>query len=353
MHQLSRFSSFLLLSVFALYLVGCSNAESKPAENEENEEEVIPSVPVEAAYVTKGNISAFFTGTASLEAEEEASVATKANGVVTKIYVEEGDYVKAGQALAKLDGERLALELARTEVSLNKLKREYERNDDLYTKQLISVEEYERVKSEYETQKAAYDLAKLELDYTTVRAPISGIVSQRFIKVGNTLQMNEPTFLISDFDPLLAIMYVPERELGKLKANQTALLSVDALQGSTFNGKIKRISPIVDATTGTFKVTVEVQDESRVLKPGMFGRVQIIYDTHQNTQLVPKEAIIEEDDRVSVFIVQDTIAVRVNINKGFTDAEYVEILSGVQEGDQIITAGQGSLRDSSKVEVIE
>ena len=353
MHQLSRFSSTFFLILCAIYLIGCSNAESKPSENEEAEEEVIPSVPVEAAYVTKGDISAFFTGTASLEAEEEASVATKTSGVVTKIYVEEGDYVKAGQALVKLDGERLALELARTEVSLNKLKREYERNEDLYGKKLISVEEYERVKSEYETQKAAYDLAKLELDYTTVRAPISGIISQRFIKVGNTLQVNEPTFLISDFDPLLAIMYVPERELGKLKDNQTALLSADALQGTVFNGKIKRISPIVDATTGTFKVTIEVQDDSRVLKPGMFGRVQIIYDTHTNTQLVPKEAIIEEDDRVSLFVVQDTIAVRVNIDKGYTDAEHVEILSGVIEGDQIITAGQGSLRDSSRVEVIE
>ena len=352
MHQLSRFSGLIVLLICAIYLVGCSNAESKPAENEE-EEEVIPSVPVEAAYVTKGNISAFFTGTASLEAEEEASVATKTSGVVTKIYVEEGDFVRAGQALAKLDGERLALELARTEVSLNNLKREYERNDDLYSKQLISVEEYERVKSEYETQKAAYDLAKLELDYTTVRAPISGIISQRFIKVGNTLQMNEPTFMISDFDPLLAIMYVPERELGKLKKNQSAILSVDALQGSVFSGKIERISPIVDATTGTFKVTIEVQDESRVLKPGMFGRVQIIYDTHQDVQLVPKEAIIEEDDRTSVFVIQDTIAVRVHIERGYTDSDHVEILSGIEEGDRIITAGQGSLRDSSKVEVIE
>ena len=351
MRQLSQLSIFLLLFGFAIYQTGCSNAESKPPEEEEAEEET-PSVPVEAASVTTGDISAFFSGTASLEAEEEASVATKTAGLVTKIFVEEGDYVREGQALAKLDGERLALELARTEVNLNKLQREHERNEDLYEKQLISIEEYERVKSEYETQKAAYDLAKLELDYTTVRAPISGIISQRFIKVGNSLQVNEPTFQISDFDPLLAIMYVPERELGKLEVNQTALLSVDALQGSVFDGKIKRISPIVDATTGTFKVTIEVKDKSRVLKPGMFGRVQVIYDTHTETLLVPKEALIEEDDEVSLFVVQDTIAVRVDVSRGYTDETYVEITSGVEVGAQVITAGQGSLRDSSRVEVI-
>ena len=350
MFQVSRLVYLLSFLLLATYQLGCSNANSQPPEEEEEE---APAVPVEAAHATRGEISAFFSGTASLEAEEEATVATKASGVVTKIFVEEGDRVKAGQALAKLDGERLALELARTEVSLNKLKREHDRNEELYKKQLISVEEFERIKSDYETQQAAYNLAKLELDYTTVRAPISGIVSQRYIKVGNTLQMNEQTFMISDFDPLLAVMYAPEKELGKLKVNQHAQLGVDALASTAFTGKIKRISPIVDATTGTFKVTIEVQDKSNVLKPGMFGRVQIVYDTHSDALLVPKEAVIEEDSEISLYVVQDSQAFRKVISRGYIDERYVEILEGIDEDAQIITAGQGSLRDSARVEVIE
>lgn len=352
MQPLSRFAGYFTLLLFAVLVIGCSNAQSKSPEEEEQEEEV-PPVPVEASLAIRGDISAFFSGTASLEAEEEASVATKANGVVTKIFVEEGDYVKAGQQLAKLDGERLALELARTEVTLKKLEREYNRNEDLYNKQLISIEEYERVKSEYDNQKAAYDLAKLELDYTTVRAPISGIIAQRFIKVGNTLRANDPTFHISDFDPLLAIMHAPERELGKLKTNQVAIVSVDALKESTFEGTIKRISPIVDPTTGTFKVTIEVKDKSRQLKPGMFGRVRIIYDTRLGTLLIPKQAVIEEDENTSIYVVQDSQAFRKPIERGYTDSKYVEILSGIEEGVQVITAGQGSLRDSTRVDVID
>ncbi len=350
MYQPSRLVYLLAFFLIATYQLGCSSAQSQPPEEEEEE---TPAVPVEAAPVIRGDISAFFSGTASLEAEEEANVATKASGVVTRIFVEEGDRVREGQPLAKLDGERLALELARTEVNLNKLKREHDRNEELYKKQLISIEEFERIKSEYDTQQAAYNLAKLELDYTTVRAPISGIVSQRFIKVGNTLQMNEPTFMVSDFDPLLAIMYAPEKELGKLKASQVAHLTVDALAGTIFTGKIKRISPIVDATTGTFKVTIEVDDESRQLKPGMFGRVRIIYDTHGGTLLVPKEAIIEEDSESSIYVVQDSQAFRKIITPGYEDERYMEILAGIEEGMQIITAGQGSLRDSARVEVIE
>ena len=204
------------------------------------------------------------------------------------------------------------------------------------------------------TQQAAYNLAKLEVDYTTVRAPIAGIVSMRMIKVGNTLQMNSPTFMISDFDPLLAIMHAPERELGKLSVGQDALLIVDALAGGQFEGKIKRISPIVDATTGTFKVTIEVKDKSRQLKPGMFGRVQIVYDTHKETLLVPKEAVIVEDDEVALYIVQgDSQAFRKTVTRGYEDERFAEIIDGLEDGAQIITAGQGSLRDSAKVEVID
>jgi membrane fusion protein (multidrug efflux system) len=349
MKLLSRFAGYLFLLLLVAYQLGCSNAQSKSPE----EEEEAPPVPVEAALAARGTISAYFSGTASLEAEEEASVATKTNGVVTEIFVEEGDFVREGQPLAKLDGERLALELARTEVTLQNLEREYTRNEDLFKKQLIGVEAYDQVKTEYDTQKAAYDLAKLELDYTTVRAPISGIISQRFIKVGNTLMANDPTFHISDFDPLLAIMYAPERELGKLKVNQPALLTVDALRDSKFEGTIKRISPIVDATTGTFKVTIEVKDKSKQLKPGMFGRVQVIYDTREGTLLIPKEAVIEEDDEVSLYIVQDSQAFRKSIERGYADERNVEILGGIDEGMQVITAGQGSLRDSTKVEVID
>jgi membrane fusion protein, multidrug efflux system len=339
----------LLLSLLSFSQAGCSEEAQSKSPEEEAEESTIP---VEAVTASRGSISAYYTGTASLEAEEEASVATKASGVVTELFVEEGQYVNSGQPLAKLDGERLALELARTEVNLNKLKREHERNEGLYEKQLISVEEYERIRSDYEAQQAAYNLAKLELDYTTIKAPIAGIIAQRFIKVGNSLRIGDPAFHISDFDPLLAVMHAPERELGKLRVRQEALLSVDALSGSVFTGSIKRISPIVDPATGTFKVTIEVRDASRQLKPGMFGRIQIVYDTHVNALLVPKEAVIVEDEIASVYVVRNSEAFRLDIQRGYSDTQHFEILAGLSEGDTIITAGQASLRDSSNVEVI-
>ncbi len=350
MRILSSFLFTLTLIAFSLSNTSCSSdAQSKSPEEEEDER---PAVPVEAATVETGEIAAFYTGTASLEAEEEALVVAKTGGIAIEILAEEGQYVEEGQALVKLDDERLTLELSRAEAALAKLRQDYERNEELFQKSLISAVEYERVKSDYETQKAARDLAQLEVTYTTVRAPFSGIVSERLIKKGNMVATHAPTFRLTDFDPLLAVMHVPERELNKLRKGQRAELRLDALYGEVFTGAIKRISPIVDPTTGTFKVTIEVRNRSRQLKPGMFGRIRIVYDTRTDVLLVPKEAILAEDDESAVYVVRDSMAYRQVVETGYSNDEHMEIISGIDAGDIIITTGQNSLRDSSKVEVI-
>lgn len=344
----SLFTTCLLLAL-SVSLSGCSSdAQSK----EPDTEEIEPSVPVEAASVTTGEIAAYFSGTASLEAEDEAMVVARAGGVVEQIFVEEGDYVQEGQTLAQLEGERLKLELDRVQMTLDQQKRIYERNEELHAKQLVSEEEYERVKSEYEAQQAAHDLAALELEYTTIRAPFSGVVSERMVKVGNMVATHEPAFRLTDFDPLLAVMHVPERELNKLRKGQTAELRLDALPGQIFTGQIERISPVVDPATGTFKVTVEVRDRSGSLKPGMFGRIRIVYDTRSQTLLVPKTAVASEDNEAAVYLVRDNMAFRQIVETGYEDSQHIEILTGVADGDVVVTTGQSSLGDSTRVEVI-
>ncbi|MEM9663472.1 MAG: efflux RND transporter periplasmic adaptor subunit [Bacteroidota bacterium] len=300
-----------------------------------------------------GAESAFYSGTAYIEAEAEATVVAKATGIVTGLFVEEGQYVEQGTPLAKLDDERIALEVARAEVALGKLQRDLERNEGLHDKQLISTEEFERIRSDYEAQKAAYDLAALDLAFTTVRAPIGGIISQRMIKRGNMLTANEPAFQITSFSPLRAVMHLPERELGKIRVGQTAALEFDALPLEDFTGRVKLISPVVDPSTGTFRVTVEVRDPSRAVKPGMFGRVHIVYDTRTDIVLVPKEAVMAEDDAANVFVIdEEGRAHRRTVVTGYVDGPRVEIMEGLQAGDQVIVVGQNALRDSTRVEVI-
>ncbi len=341
--------ALIVLMILAIASYGCGG-DSQSKENGEEEKE--PVVPVEVGAVKTGDISAYFTGTATVEAEEETGVVAKVSGVVEELYVEEGDFVKAGAVLAKLDDEMISVQLEQAKADLRKQENNFERNRDLHQKQLVSTEVFQQVQFEYERQKAAYDLAELSLKYTSIKTPISGVVAERKVKVGNMVLQNENIFRVSGLDPIIAILHVPERQLERMKPGQRSVLHIDALGGIDFEGYIKRISPIVDSGTGTVKITIEVNDPTGRVRPGMFARVKIVYDVHTGTTLAPKDGIIAEDRESAVFVVQDSTVYRRSVVLGYTNTTYVEILSGLMPGDTIVTTGKGSLKDSTKVEIV-
>ena len=151
---------------------------------------------------------------------------------------------------------------------------------------------------------------------------------------------------------LLAVLHVPERQISKIRIAQAADLKVDAVESDEFRGRVERISPVVDPSTGTVKVTVEVRDASRKLKPGMFARIHIVHDVHADAILVPREAIIAEDNESSVFVVRDSTAYRQTIETGYVNSSHIEVLDGLALGDTVVTTGKGSLKDSSRVELV-
>lgn len=346
---IQKIPSLVLAGLFAVVLTGCGNGEAKITEEKDESE---PAIPVEAALVREGSVTAFYSTTATLEADREARVVPRLGGNVVELFVEEGDFVTEGQPLARIDNERYRLELARARASLSRLEQDFNRNREMFERQLISSEAFERAKFEFEAQKAAFELAELELSYTDIVSPIDGVVSERMIKVGNAVNSAEPAFVVTAMDPLLATLHVPEREMARLQVGQTAYVSVDALAGRQYAGQVARVSPVVDADTGTFRVTVEVSDKDGGLKPGMFGRVNIIHDTRENTLLVPVEAVLAEDARTSVFVLDGEQVKRRDVQVGYRNNGSVEILDGVTAGEYVVVTGQSSLRDESKVAVI-
>lgn len=310
------------------------------------------AVPVEAAKVALGPIDAAYRGTATLEAEEEATVMAKTAGVIQQILVEEGQRVRAGQVLARLETERLKFEAARARAEADKAQENFDRNTRIFEKNLISKELYDQSRFALDSARAAWDLAKLTLQESEITSPISGMVSARFIKVGNQIQPGVQAFRVTQMDTLHAQIYVPERDIHKLAARQTATLSVDAWPGKTFRGAILRVNPVVDASTGTVKVTVAMAQGQGELKPGMFGRVEILYDRRESAILVPKDAVITEDAAQSVFVVADNKAHRRPIKVGYSNGESYEVLDGLKPGDQVVTTGQANLKDDAKVLVV-
>ena len=311
-----------------------------------------PAIPVETSVATRGDIYAMYSGTAPIEALAEAEVIAKVAGEVREILVEEGDDVKKGQVLARLDGDRLRLELMQSEANLRKLQRDYQRNIDLKERGLISAGDFEKIKYEMDALEASYNLARLEVSYTEIRAPIDGVIAERFVKIGNTIDVNAVTFQVTSLEPLIAYLHVPEREYRRIDRGQTAVIEVDALQGSEYQAVVARISPVVDPATGTFKISVEVTDPTRRLKPGMFGRINIVYDMHAQALQIPRSAIVDEAGETSVFIVEDDKAVRRPITTGYANSGHMEILGGLTGSEKIVVVGQAGLRNGSKVSII-
>ena len=348
-HLLSK-PALLFAVLLFISFTACSNNNQNNNQNDDDDSTLV--IPVEAGSVLRGDISAYYSNTATLEAEQEAMVVSKVRGIIKEIMVEEGDKVKAGQIVAKIEDDQYRIEAERAKSIMDRLYNDFQRNKELFEKNLIAAETYENSRYEYETQKSAFELAKLNQEYTSIRTPIDGIISERLVKKGNMIGTDQETFKVTDFDPLQAILYVPEHEMAKIKKDQSAELTVDARPGKVFKGHVERISPIVDPATGTFKVTVYIDQEEDALRPGMFGRIKIVYDTRVNTKMIPKIAVITEDQKQTVFVVRDSLVYKKEITTGYVNGNQIEVLDGLEDGEIVVTTGQGSLQDSTKVNVV-
>ncbi len=338
----------LALTVFLL-------AACQPGDGDKDaktDEDASPAIPVEIGSATRGDIFAIYSGTAPIEAFADATVIAKVAGEVLEILVEEGDVVKSGDILGRLDGDRLRLEMEQAGANLRKLKREYQRNVDLRDRGLISAGDFEKIQYEMEALQATFDLAALELGYTEIRAPIDGVISERFIKVGNMIEVNAPTFQVTSLEPLISYLHVPEREYRLIDPGQEATIVFDALAGEEFAAIVSRVSPVVDPGTGTFKISIEVTDPSRRLKPGMFGRIDIVYDMHKDALQIPRSAIVEEAGQSAIYVVSDNVAERRIIRTGYAEGGQIEVLEGLDGTEVFVTVGHTSLKNGSRVSII-
>ncbi|MES5814369.1 efflux RND transporter periplasmic adaptor subunit [Pseudoxanthomonas sp. Soil82] len=335
--------------VLATTLTACKKGEGGPGEAQAKEPEV-EAIPVEVVKAANRPIAASYTGTAALEPLAESQVVAKTSGVALAVLVQEGQQVKAGQPLVRLDPDRARLAVAQAQAQMGKLENNYRRAQQLVAQQLISAGEVDQMRYDLENARAQYNMATLELSYTTVTAPIAGVVASRSIKPGNFVQINTPIFRIVDDSRLEATLNVPERELATMKAGQPVHMQVDALPGRTFEGVVDRVAPVVDAGSGTFRV-ISAFNGGDALQPGMFGRIRIDYDQRPKALVVPRVALLD-DGEPALFVIREGKAARVPVKVGYVDGEWIEVREGLKPGDQVVTAGKVALREGSAVQVI-
>lgn len=352
-HTLSRghVRAVVLALACVLSVAACKGGSPDGAAPGEDGKKGPEAVTVEVAAVETRPVAASYSGTAPLEAPAEAQVVAKTSGVALSVLVEEGDVVRAGQTLVRLDASRAELQAAQTAAQMNKLQNQFARAQTLAKEQLIAASDYDQIRYDLENARAANRLANLELSYAAVKAPISGVVASVTPKPGNFVQINTPIVRIVDTSTLEAVLNVPERELATMQAGLPVDLRVDALPGKTFTGTIDRISPVVDSGSGTFRVITEF-DSGGLLQPGMFGRIGIDYDKRANATVVPRAALLDAGTNAAVFAVRDGKAARVPVTLGYMDGQWAEVREGLTVGEQVVVAGKAALRDGSAVTVI-
>jgi membrane fusion protein (multidrug efflux system) len=337
-----------LLSAAAL-LAGCKGGGD--AQAKEGEDKGPEAIPVEVERVARRAIAASYANTATLEPRAESQVVAKTSGVALEVMAEEGQTVRAGQPLVRLDADRARLQAAQSGAQLRKLEANYARARQLEAQQMVSANDLDQLRFDVENARAVNRLADLELSYTTVVAPISGVIASRDIKPGNFVQINSPIFRIVDSSRLEATLNVPEREIAKLKPGQGVELTADALPGKRFAGTVDRVSPVVDTGTGTFRVVAAFAGDGE-LQPGMFTRLSINYDQRADALVIPRVALLEDGGEPALYVVRDGTASRVAVKLGYADGGWIEVREGLKEGDAVVVAGKAALREGSAVQVI-
>ncbi|MCY1013111.1 efflux RND transporter periplasmic adaptor subunit [Nannocystis pusilla] len=341
---------WLLLSL-ALGL-GCQASAGGVEKKAADAEVVEQPSPVVVGTVERGAITATISAASTIEAERQVTVHSESVGRLVDLTVEEGDKVKEGQVLARIRFDAQANSLLRANTSLAKAQTDFQRIEQLYNERVLGNEEYQKARNQLDIAELDLRDRAREMKNTKVTAPFSGTVTVRKVTEGGFVTNGAELLQVTDFNTLVARVFVPEKELDRVRVGQEALVVGKAAKGRKGTGKVLRISPTVDAGTGTVKMTVALPQElagGQGFLPGMYAEVTLTVDHREDVALVPKGAIVHDEEQTYVFVPEGDKARRVRVELGLQDAERVEIVKGLGAGDAVIVAGQTGLKDGAKI----
>ena len=336
--------SLTVLAAAAL-AVSCGNRGGK-ADVKPQEETKIPLVEVySAAYMTVSHETVY---SSTVQANIVNNISPQTAGRIRKLNVEVGDFVSKGQILAEID--RMQLEQA--ELKLKNDERELERCRQLLNEGGLSQSDFDSMELAFKVSKTSYDNL---VENTILRSPVSGVITARNYDVGDMYSMSSPVYTVQQITPVKLLVAVSETDYTRISKGDKCVITADALPGESFRGSVVRIYPVMDPSSHTFNVEVQVPNANARLRPGMYARVSLNMGDTESI-VIPDAAIVKQQGsgQRTVFVLKDddTAEVRLVTLGKFFDGQY-EVLEGLSEGDRVVSKGQASLRAGVKVEVVK
>jgi membrane fusion protein (multidrug efflux system) len=322
-------------------MVGCSKGE-EGAEGGGGEGGGPPggfAMPVEVAVARRDTVVDALQATGQIEPIQSIDLKPEVEGRITAILIREGQAVGQGTALFRIDDAELKAQVARAEADWDLANQALKRTKDLLAQNASSAADLEQAEATERSTRAQVDLLKVRQERTTVRAPFGGVVGRRSVSLGDYVTTSSTLISLQTVDPQRAAFQVPERYAERLKQGQRVQIRVASLANQEFTGIVDFVDPVVQLPGRTILVKAQVPNGRRQLQSGMFIEARLATDMRPNAILVPEEAIVPMQGANFVWVVADGKAARRQVGIGIRIPGFVEIRSGVDEGDQVVVGG--------------
>lgn len=307
------------------------------------------ALPVETARVLAVDLALDATAVGSLRSNESVVLRPETAGRIAAINFRDGVAVARGALLVSLDAATQAAEFAQARANLGLAQANQKRTQELFEKKFISQQSLDNTGAALKVQEAAVALAQARLDKMRIKAPFAGVVGIRNVSIGDYVKEGQELINLEDIGTLKIDFRLPESYLGQLKPGQSVEISTDALPGQRFAAVLDAINPLVDTNGRAISCRAHLSNAEGKLRPGMFVRVRLIFERRSNVLLIPEQALVPDAKAPFVYRVADGKAARVPVKPGIRRNAQVEIVEGLQAGDEIVTAGQLKLRDGAPV----
>jgi membrane fusion protein, multidrug efflux system len=321
--------------------------------NENGQDRTTRAVPVVTARAEIRDLSNVRTVSAPVVAYKRIYITSRTAGQVLEVPFEEGDRVRQGDLLARLDTRRQQAQLRNARVAMAEARRNYERSKQLFDEEVISPADYELAQTTLEQAESDLEFWTVEVDLGEIRAPVSGVVSAKLVEVGTTVATNERLFTLEDHNLLVVRPGLSEMDVAALDVGQTLRMFFDVYGDEEFSGRIRRIFPAADPLTRLFTVEIEIERNTgdHIIRPGYLARVRYTLDARPDVVAIPPEAVQVKDGDTLVFVVEDEKVRKTRIRTGVQRDGWVEVTSGLEAGALVAAGNLDALEDGSPVRV--
>jgi RND family efflux transporter MFP subunit len=306
---------------------------------------------VQAEVATKARFDRSFTYTGTFAPYKEVMIVPQMRGEITGVYFNEGDLVNQGKPLVQIDDELLQAQYASAEANYHTAKKSLDRYESASQGGGVSQMQLDNLELSFKTAESQIKQLAKQIRMSRMEAPFAGTITMKDVELGSVIN-NTPVARITDLSQLKLEISVPEKEIGMFQEGEIVSVSTDVYPGKSFNGQIQFVADRADnAHNYTVKVLVKNNYSSAMLKAGMYGTATLSKGLNQYTISIPRSALLGSAKNPQVFVVNDSVAELKAIQTGLSNADSIEIISGLSAGEVIVTGGQINLSDGTKVEI--